>query len=160
MKVSNFIPGDRYSTDKRTMTNRTGAATTKGGVYFVDELWTQSESDSVEDALADVTPVTTAHIAVPGTLVVADGATADNENGLFYESYDGSLVKIWVDGTTDVLKGDALKPVDVKEYMVKASGGDLYYAVALEGQTTASIVVADKILIWCRLFSRPLLMHT
>ncbi len=154
MKVSNMI-GDRYSTDKFGLYNRTGAATVKGGVYFVDSSRSEAESTDVPTALGNVTAVTTALMATSTTLIVADGIYADNAPGIFGESYDGGVFDILVDGTTDVAAGDFLKPVNAATYMVKAAAGETYWAKALEARTTNSAA-----LVKCRLYSQGLLSHT
>lgn len=133
--------------------NRTGATIQKGYVGFLDTSQSDAASTTVALALSNVVKPTTALIAkrAQKLVVCQDAGLADDAQGRFAMGDGGDLIcQILVEGTTDVAKGDLLKPVDAQYYLVKATAGtDLAFAEALEAQTSAT-----PTLILCRLFDR------
>lgn len=142
--------------------NRTGATLVAGGVGFIDLSQSDAASTTPETAMDNVVAISTALIAIQPRLVVAaqvPNLAADDEKGQFIEG-DGVECLILVESTTDILKGDWLKPVNAQVYLVKGSIGaiidntgsagtyDYVYAQALEGRTAN-----DTGLIRCLLFS-------
>jgi hypothetical protein len=128
------VVGDGGQAASRIVNNRTGATTVKGGVGFLDLAQAEAESTSIGLGCSNVTATTTALIAY-GILAVFTGALADNATGRAIVA-EGEIVDINVDSTTDIAKGDTLKPVNAGDHMVKATKGtDRWFAIALEART-------------------------
>src|SRR5690349_3351360 len=106
--------------------NRSGGATLAWGSYFVDTPQGDADSTTIEKGLQNAIAVTTALIAKQPRLIISDGTQqsqpADNAQGMFVE---GDCVDTFalVEGTTDIAKGDKLKPVNGQAYLVKANIG-------------------------------------
>lgn len=131
-------PGDIFGNAPIVLNNRTGATTVQGSTGFIDTPQADADSTSLATGMSNVVAVSTALIT-KGILVVAkDAGVVDNAAGNYYCG-EGVQCYINVDGTTDVAKGDILKPVNAGDHMVKATAGtDRWYAVSLEARTTDS----------------------
>lgn len=143
------LPGSQYDSNNAApvRTNRTGGAALVGGAYVVDLHTSATESTTIALGQGAVVPVTTALIAA-GQIVIARETTADDADGRFVEG-EGVECDILVESTTDIAKGDALKPVNAQAYLVKATvGTDRFHAIALEARTAN-----DTGLIRCLLYS-------
>lgn len=143
-------PNAHYKTPVagRTAVNRTGAALLERGCYFIDIPQGDGDSDTVDHGLDNVLKPTTALIAKQLRLVISNGTAADNVRESFVEG-EGVETLALVEGTTDIAKGDWLKPTNGQAYLVKATtggaqidyslttgGADYVYAQALEAFTT------------------------
>ena len=117
--------------------NRTGATVYQGYVGFLDTSQSDGDSGSISAGLSNIVKVTTALMNKRcQRLVVCNDQAADNAQTRAVGGED-KVVRCLVEGTTDIAKGDLLKPVNGQYYLVKATAGtDLYYAEALENFTT------------------------
>lgn len=114
-------------------------ATVKGGVYAIDIGGSSTYPTNLDTIIANST--TTMDLLSP--MVVADNiyTAATTARCTFGE---GVICQVLVEGTTDIAKGDQLKPVNGQAYLVKATtaytdaNGDHYNAIALEAFTTNS----------------------
>lgn len=130
-------------------TSRTGATSVLGGVGFQDVVTSDAASTSIAVGEGNVVAVTTALMAMRPPLVVwAEAGVADDKPGRAYCG-DGIRCLINVNSTTDIAKGDWLKPVDAGDHMVKGTlGTDYVYAQALAARTSN-----DEGTIECLLYS-------
>jgi hypothetical protein len=144
------MPGDYASNAGAVRTNRTGASIAIGGVAIVDATQAEAESTSVALGQQNLTAVTSTNLKAGKVVVnVTGAAVADNADGRFCESNDGAIVQALVNSTTDIAKGDWLKPVNGQAYLVKGTNGtDRTVARALEARTSD-----DTGLIYVELFS-------
>lgn len=117
--------------------NRTGGTVYEGYVGFIDEFQGDAASTSVLTGQQNIVKVTTALMAKGDPkLVVFKETAADDEQARAIAGED-AIVRILVEGTTDIAKGDGLKPVNAQYYLVKGTiGTDRIYAIALEAFTT------------------------
>jgi hypothetical protein len=157
------IPGAHVASNPTiNLANRTAATLAEGSVGFLDTPQADADSTTVSLGLDNVVAVTTARMAQCPVLAVASLAAVgvvDNDRGEFHVG-EGIKCRIRVDSTTDIAKGDKLKPVNAGDHMVKASIAgatidptgtaalDRWYAEALEARTTN-----DEGLVLCRLYS-------
>lgn len=127
--------------------NRTAAALTEGCVAFIDSPQTDTDSGTIGDGLRNAVAITTARITQHLKMVIhaRTESVADNDLTAFYD-VDDTICSVLVNSTTDITKGDWLKPVNAQTYLVKATnaitvdeGGavvhDFAYARALETRT-------------------------
>jgi hypothetical protein len=127
--------------------NRTGGTVHKGYVGFIDTAQTDAASTSLAEGLKNIVKVTTALMNKRVQQLVVFNEDADDDGQARATGGGDKVVQILCDGTTDIAKGDLLKPVNGQYYLVKATAGtDLYYAEALEAFTTDG-----QGLVWCRL---------
>lgn len=128
------------SANSQTLMNRSAANLTKNGAYFLDTPNGDADSTDIPNGLNNAIAVTTALIAQRPPLAIADenqtdATIADNSPGRFLMG-EGVLCRVLVNSTTDITKGDWLKPVNAQSYLVKATlGTDVIYAQALETRT-------------------------
>lgn len=143
------IPGVPFEANQPvTLTNKTAATTSEGSIGFLDEAQADADSTTLALGLSNVVAASTALMAY-GHAVLAKGAYADDADGLF-EAGEGVRSRIRVNSTTDIAKGDVLKPVNGQNYAVKATKGtDRWIAVALEARTSDDAGVIE-----CVLYSR------
>ncbi len=128
-------------------TNRTGATSVLGGVGFQDVMTGDASSTSIALGEGHSVAVSTARIAMRPPLVVwAEAGIADDKPGRAYCG-DGIRCLINVDSTTDLAKGDWLKPVDAGDHMVKGTlGTDYVYAMVLTARTSNDEGTVDCLL--------------
>lgn len=130
-----IISGDIFGAATIPLTNRTGATTVQGSVGFIDLPQADGDSTDLPTAQGNVVATSTALIASGLCVVARDAGVLDNGVGQ-YSCDEGTKCYINVDGTTDVAKGDVLKPVNAGDHMVKATvGTDRWFAQALEART-------------------------
>jgi len=130
-----YVAGGQGQAGSMLRYNRTGATSVKGGTGLLDILNTQGESTTIGTGLQNVTPVTTAGMAVGIVGVWEAAGVGDNAQGRFITG-EGVECSINVDSTTDIAKGDALKCVNAGDHMVKATPAtDRHHAIALEART-------------------------
>jgi len=135
MKTVSAFQGDVFSNDTKSLVNRSGATTVKGSIGFIDLAQSDTDSTTLLAGLSNVIATATAQIDA-GCMVVAKAAgVTDNSAGDYYVG-EGVVCYVNVNSTTDIAKGDELKPVNAGDHMVKAAAGDRYHAIALEARTS------------------------
>ena len=140
--------GNRHTPHSARFWNRSGASTAVGGVLALDIAAGDAASTTPELALTNLIEPATAQFNT-AEYVVCKEVKADD---LLVDCFtgDGVLVQVRVNSTTDIAKGDPLKPVNSENHLVKATSTDPYVATALEARTTD-----DVGLIWVLFYTKP-----
>lgn len=131
--------GDSVAVEKITVKNVTATDTVAGGVYALDitaiDAETSGASDPVRAGLGHLVAVATANLG--GILVVTPKVIKAGELG---EAIISGPVKVKVNGTTDIAKGDRLKASNASAVLTKASAAagstDIGIGLALQAFAT------------------------
>lgn len=138
----NNRPGQFYTFHKRRVMNRSGGSVSVGDVLALDLQAAETETSDgngvgnednldVQDAVFhNAVAVATANIMNPivvvtGLLSGEGGDDTEIEVGLCFQRR-----QVLVESTSDISRGDQLKPTNGESYLVVRSGGDAERAVA------------------------------
>ena len=133
--------------------NRTGAAVATGQIVQLD-LSGSAQSETTGNPLnendtanefASVCAVTTAGLGTILGVVLADSDAAA-DNALIKVRFSGP-VQALLDGTTDVVRGDALVGVNAATNLAKAGAGAAACAISLVDYTTNSAALKNVIML-------------